>query len=122
MKRNLWLLLLVFFAVLLSACAVPTPQHIVATVEVERVVEKIVEVEVEKVVEKTIDILATPLPSVAGGNVLPAVPAPRANRLIVKNADLQLTVQSTDVAIDRLTQVVSDVGGYIVSSRVWYQS
>ncbi|MBN2391785.1 MAG: DUF4349 domain-containing protein, partial [Anaerolineae bacterium] len=65
---------------------------------------------------------ATPLPAIAGANVLPAVAAPRANRFIVKNADLQLTVENTDVAIDRLTQVVGDVGGYIISSRVWYQS
>jgi hypothetical protein len=115
MKRNLWLSLVVLSVLLLSACATPTPQHIVATVEVE----------VEKVVEKTVEVAATtaptPLPAVAGANVLPAV-APRANRLIVKNADLQLTVENTDVAIDRLTQIVGDVGGYIVSSRVWYQS
>jgi hypothetical protein len=55
------------------------------------------------------------------GNALPSVVA-RPNRLIVKNADLQLTVEDTDVAIDRLTQVVGDVGGYIISSRVWYQA
>jgi len=29
--------------------------------------------------------------------------------------------RSTDNAIDRTTQIVSDVGGYIISSRVWYQ-
>lgn len=113
MKRSLWLLLVVFSVILFSACATPMPQQIVKTVEVE------------KVVEKTVEILATPLPTplpiVSGGNVLPAVVVPRANRLIVKNADLQLTVENTDVAIDRLTQVVGDVGGYIVSSRVWYQ-
>lgn len=62
----------------------------------------------------------TPMPAGAGGHTLPAV-ALRANRLIIKNADLQLTVEETDVAIDRVTQVVGDVGGYIVSSRVWYQ-
>lgn len=113
MKRSLWLLLVVFSVILFSACATPMPQQIVKTVEVE------------KVAEKTVEILATPLPTplpiVSGGNVLPAVVVPRANRLIVKNADLQLTVENTDVAIDRLTQVVGDVGGYIVSSRVWYQ-
>ena len=43
------------------------------------------------------------------------------NRMIVKNADVKLTVKDTDVAIDRTTQVVGDSGGYIVSSRVWYQ-
>lgn len=45
----------------------------------------------------------------------------RANRMIVKNADLRLMVEDTDVAIDRSMQIVGDAGGYIVSSRVWYQ-
>jgi uncharacterized protein DUF4349 len=45
----------------------------------------------------------------------------RSNRMIVKNADVRLMVKDTDVAIDRATQIIGDVGGYIVSSRVWYQ-
>ena len=120
MKRNLWLSLLALSALLFSACGAPTPMVVQKTVEVERMVE--VEVEVEKVVEKTVEILATPQPLVFTGNTVPVVAAPRANRLIVKNADLQLTVEHTDIAIDRLTQIVGDVGGYIVSSQVWYQS
>ena len=45
----------------------------------------------------------------------------RSNRMIVKNADVRFMVKDTDVAIDRATQIVGDAGGYIVSSRVWYQ-
>ena len=45
----------------------------------------------------------------------------RSNRMIVKNADVRLTVKDSDVAIDRATQIIGDAGGYIVSSRVWYQ-
>ena len=45
----------------------------------------------------------------------------RSNRMIVKNADVRLTVKDTDIAIDRATQIIGDAGGYIVSSRVWYQ-
>lgn len=45
----------------------------------------------------------------------------RSNRMIVKNGDVRLMVQDTDVAIDRATQIIGDAGGYIVSSRVWYQ-
>jgi hypothetical protein len=44
-----------------------------------------------------------------------------AGRKIVKNADMRLLVEDTDTAIDRMTQVVGDLGGYIISSRVWYQ-
>jgi hypothetical protein len=45
----------------------------------------------------------------------------RSNSMIIKNADVRLMVKDTDVAIDRATQIVGDSGGYIISSRVWYQ-
>jgi len=41
--------------------------------------------------------------------------------MIIKNADVRLLVADTDVAIDRTTQIVGDLGGYIISSRAWYQ-
>lgn len=65
-----------------------------------------------------------PLPTAAvydlGAPPQDSVPA-SAGRLIIKNADIRLLVADTDVAIDRTTQLVGDLGGYIVSSRVWYQ-
>ena len=44
-----------------------------------------------------------------------------ATHMIIKNADIKLLVEDTDVAIDRATQAVGDLNGYIISSRVWYQ-
>jgi hypothetical protein len=44
-----------------------------------------------------------------------------ANRKIIKNADIRLLVKDTDVALSRTTQIITDLGGYIVSSRAWYQ-
>ncbi len=44
-----------------------------------------------------------------------------AGHMIIKNGDIKLQVEDTDVAIDRATQIVGDAGGYIVSTRVWYQ-
>lgn len=44
------------------------------------------------------------------------------NRMIIKNADIKLQVNDTDVAIDGVTQIAGDVGGYIISSRTWYQT
>ena len=41
--------------------------------------------------------------------------------LIIKSADMRLLVEDSDQAINRLTQVVGDSGGYIISSRVWNQ-
>jgi hypothetical protein len=43
------------------------------------------------------------------------------SHMIIKNGDIKLLVEDTDVAIDRATQVIGDMGGYIISSRVWYQ-
>ena len=73
MKTRLMLLIgllvgaLVVASLVLTACAAPTPQVIVQTVQVEKVVEKpvekIVEKPVEKVVEKTVVVQApTPVP------------------------------------------------------------
>jgi Domain of unknown function (DUF4349) len=44
------------------------------------------------------------------------------NRMIIKNADIRLQVNDTDVAVDGVTQIAGDVGGYIISSRTWYQN
>ena len=44
-----------------------------------------------------------------------------ASHMIIKNGDIKLLVEDTDVAIDRATQAIGDMGGYIISSRVWYQ-
>ena len=44
-----------------------------------------------------------------------------ATHMIIKNGDIKLLVEDSDVAIDRATQVIGDMGGYIISSRVWYQ-
>jgi hypothetical protein len=41
--------------------------------------------------------------------------------LIIKQAQIRLQVKNTDQAIDRLTQIVADTGGYIVSNRVWFE-
>jgi hypothetical protein len=43
------------------------------------------------------------------------------NRKIIKNADIRLLVKDSSVAVSRATQAVSDLGGYIISSRIWYQ-
>lgn len=43
------------------------------------------------------------------------------SHMIIKNGDVKLLVEDTDLAIDRATQVIGDMGGYIISSRVWYQ-
>ncbi|MGH2591881.1 MAG: DUF4349 domain-containing protein [Anaerolineae bacterium] len=49
-------------------------------------------------------------------------PSPyRANRLIIKNGEMNLMVADTDRAIDQVTDIAVNGGGYIVSSRMWAQ-
>jgi hypothetical protein len=43
------------------------------------------------------------------------------DRLIIKDGNVQLLVEDTDVAIDGVMQAVGDLGGYVLSSRIWYQ-
>ena len=43
------------------------------------------------------------------------------SHLIIKSAEMRLLVEDSDNAIDRLTQIVGDSGGYIISSRMWNQ-
>lgn len=56
-----------------------------------------------------------------GKDAAEAEGAPDPNRKIIKNAELQILVEETDIAIDRITQIADDVGGYIVSSKSWFK-
>jgi hypothetical protein len=42
-------------------------------------------------------------------------------RLIIKNGEMRLLVVETNTAVGRVTQIVGDFGGYIISSREWFQ-
>ncbi|HUN21973.1 MAG TPA: DUF4349 domain-containing protein [Anaerolineales bacterium] len=52
--------------------------------------------------------------------VLANNPAPAEGRLIIKDGQIKLLVEDSEIAIDRITLLVSDLGGYVVNSRVWY--
>ncbi len=43
-------------------------------------------------------------------------------RLIIKDGQLTLLVRDTDVTIGGVMQIVGDLGGYVVSSRVWFEA
>lgn len=61
------------------------------------------------------------LPEGAVFNTGPDSPAAATTHMIIKSGEIKLLVEDSDTAIDRATQVVGDAGGYIISSRVWYQ-
>lgn len=49
------------------------------------------------------------------GVVLPVSPA--ANRMVIKNAEIDLLVEDVDGALARVTQLTADLGGYVISSQ-----
>jgi hypothetical protein len=102
--------LAIVLVVMVSACSTPTP-------EVITIVETVV-VETPPRAQPTP--MPTQVPQTSGGHALP-VEYQRSNRLIIKNAELQLLVADTDTAMDLVTQIVADAGGYIISSRIWYE-
>lgn len=118
-SRNKLVASLLVILVLTAACA-PRVAHY-ATPSVSMTEEVLVAATVE--VPAEVPSQATPMPVAdAGyaGSALPDAPA-RYDRMVIKNAELALLVADTDIAIDRLTQIVGDTGGYIISSRMRFK-
>ena len=63
---------------------------------------------------------ATPVPLAHSSGVL-ASPY-RANRLIIKNAELSLLAADVDRAVDQITSIAVDNGGYVIDERTWSQN
>lgn len=65
-------------------------------------------------------------PAQGGQPVAPLPPGsltvPGYERKIIKNAEISLQVQDTNVALDALTGLATEYQGYIVNSRTWYES
>lgn len=121
-KRLAWAAsLLLAAALIIAACGGFQPETITQgyPVEVTRVVtETIVEegqaVEVTRVVETEVDVAGTPPATQAA----PQPDAPT-QRLIIKDGRITVVTQETDAAVDTATQLIVDVGGYIISQQVY---
>jgi hypothetical protein len=138
-RSGLFMLLIVIFMLVLAACGGAAPARVAPAAteapyieaEAPRTVndqfaQSGAPVGKSSVQEQSLDANApAPLPTPAAYEIANTsgdlTVIERSNRMIVKNADVRLTVKDTDVAIDRATQIIGDAGGYIVSSRVWYQ-
>jgi len=57
-----------------------------------------------------------PLGNDQGSQVAPVAP------MIVKNGDMEIAVQDTQKAIDQVTQIAADGGGYVVTSQSWSEN
>ncbi len=134
--RSGLLMLSVIVALLLAACGsaatqapmrdfAPAATGAPAMNEEFAVQEPALKSESGAAVPQSADVAALPAPTMAAFEVSnqagESVVVQNTNRKIIKNADVRLLVKDTSVAVNRSTQIVSDLGGYIVSSRVWYQ-
>lgn len=123
--KSLFILVLIAAVTLFAGCS-PAPQEMeVPEVEVVETVAVSKEMGVEEPaeMEQATDSVMAPAPTMAAAQAPEAPSSSRSqqsNRLIIKNGDVRLLVTDTLVAIDRTTQIVEDIGGYIVSSRTWY--
>ncbi|HZD11428.1 MAG TPA: DUF4349 domain-containing protein [Candidatus Binatia bacterium] len=125
MKRLIPLLIGLCLLALLAACQ---PELEEVTVEVTRVVTETVEVEGEAVeVTRVVteeDEVASSAPTGEAVAALAPVSANlpqqrQAQRLIIKNADMAVTVNDTEAAANEATAATVGAGGYIISQRVW---
>ncbi len=131
MKKVLsWLLDLSFVLVLLTQCGpTPEPQHVVEAVQVERPVIEAAEVEKAATVVETVEVEVERAAQDAPGGQeqlasigdLAPVPVARTEHMIIKNAEMGLLVSDTDAALDSVTLIASEYGGYIISSHSWYE-
>ena len=137
-SRSVLFTLLVFVSIALSACgaAAPTEPIYIEAPATEAPATEAPAFAYDEAVAQDAAKVGEGAPAVPGVEALPlptnaayeiANPSgdltvlERSNRMIVKNANIRLMVEDTNVAIDRALQVVGDAGGYIVSSQVWYQ-
>ena len=60
----------------------------------------------------------TPAP---GQGTSPLAFSPAGSQLVIKDAELSLLVKDSAQAMDEVTALTSQEGGYIISSKTWYQ-
>jgi hypothetical protein len=127
LRTYLFLALTLSLALMLLAnCgATPEPDVFRQAVEVEGAaapeevtIVETVEVEAEAFAQAT---AAPQAVADAGSSGLAAPVRPQADRMIIKNAEMELQVADTDVALDSITIIAADYGGYIISSHTWFE-
>ncbi len=66
-------------------------------------------------------VTASPAPTGSGpGDASQLSFAPVGSRMVIKDAEMELLVRDADVALDQVTRMAGDLGGYIISSQTWY--
>lgn len=125
LRHRLPTILAALLVLVLSANCGAAPQA-----EPEVVVEEVrVGREVTLVEEVVVEAERAPVPTAvpaaeappADTNEIASLVVPRSQRMIIKDADMELLVSDTDVALDSVTVIAVDYGGYIISTHTWFE-
>lgn len=104
--------LLVTISAALTACGgVATP------LPFEPIVEEMVEVEKEVASSEAVEVETD-----SSMSLTVQASSPNFGRMIIKDAELALVVENTDVATNRTLRMVADHGGYVVSNQTWLEA
>lgn len=125
--KRLSIILIIIF-LFLSACS--AKEKIVTQVVNQSQIIKVTQV-VQQTVEKRFTMQPTPAPMQS--NEKPAEGQTGASgdfamlnyqsggvRMVIKDAEMELLVENTDQAVDQVTQMAADYGGYLISSQSWF--
>lgn len=125
--KNTLLFLFSFFVLALTACAPAATPDTISVVETV-VVTEIVEGEAVEVIVTTtpegMRVQSNDQPAATlgdePGSAVQMVSLPAANRMVIKDAELEVLVRDTDQSLASITQMASDYGGYLINSQTWY--
>ncbi|MFN2151332.1 MAG: DUF4349 domain-containing protein [Anaerolineales bacterium] len=119
MKIKRTLISFIILAILLTACASA------ATPIIEEMVQYEAEAPAEKPAAQPQGPTAPDAPPTDGdapGNPGQLAYAPVGDKMVIKDAEIEVLVQSTDVAIAQVNQLTADYDGYIISTQTWYEN
>lgn len=118
-----WVIYLISFTLLAGlavSCSPPASMQAPAPARTEAPAAVQAPAEPAKVAEEVEKPVEGAPPAAPDTAALAAPPQqPGQGRMIIKDATIDLLVQDTDVAIDRVTTLAADQGGYLLSSKSW---
>jgi Domain of unknown function (DUF4349) len=122
MKTRFVISLFLLLLLTMAACGAPPPRAVIQTVVVERAMEAPAATEAPAVPASGFSATAAPPAGAKQQSAELAIPNPASGRMIIKDALMELLVANPDLAIERVTSLAADQGGYLISSRVWVEN
>ncbi len=124
MNAKRFIPIIIILILLLAACSSAAPGQTV--VETVAVTQEVAGETVIQVVTATSESIFPVVEEVVAGSDAPGNPAqlsviPPASRMVIKDAEMELLVSDTDNSLANVTQMAADYGGYLISSRTWFE-